>query len=478
MAKRKVSERETVYLGDPIDEIAADVWRGLEARSVEIYRAGGRLVRLVDAGRGPVMEALTGDSFAYMLGESFFWVDARKKKVPLPPAAIVRALLSTPPASVRELVTVAAAPFLWGAEIVDRPGYHAPSGIYLSGLTSWRPMPQAEIMEVLEDWWGDFPFARDCDRAHAVSLALLPFVRPAIAGPVPLHLIEAPLQGSGKTLLAQCALGPGLGGRKVAAERLGEDEGEVEKRIASILLSSPPAVLLDNQRGRLGSPALEAVLTSDSLSVRLLGGNERRELAARAVWVLTSNNAALSTDLVRRTVSVRLDHGVESAAQIQSWRHPDLWGWTLENGDRLRAALLSMIWIWIQRGRPAPAQSLSSYGGYSAIVGGILSACGVPGFLGDRAELAAGADPEGAEWAAFVRAWATAYGSELANAASLRALAYSSGYLDAVLGDGGERSQQIRLGRALERMRDRVFGGYRITRRTSGSSGFWALVKT
>jgi hypothetical protein len=48
----------------------------------------------------------------------------------------------------------------------------------------------------------DFPFVRDSDRAHAVAAILLPFLQRIIGGLAPIHLIEAPTQGSGKGLLA------------------------------------------------------------------------------------------------------------------------------------------------------------------------------------------------------------------------------------------------------------------------------------
>jgi len=43
---------------------------------------------------------------------------------------------------------------------------------------------------------------RDSDRAHAMAAILLPFMERMIEGLSPIHLIEAPTQGSGKGLLA------------------------------------------------------------------------------------------------------------------------------------------------------------------------------------------------------------------------------------------------------------------------------------
>jgi len=58
---------------------------------------------------------------------------------------------------------------------------------------------------LLDELLIDFPFADEASRANALALLLLPYVRPLIVGPTPLHLITAPTQGTGKDLLAQLA---------------------------------------------------------------------------------------------------------------------------------------------------------------------------------------------------------------------------------------------------------------------------------
>ena len=69
------------------------------------------------------------------------------------------------------------------------------------------PRPNADEREsALAYLWvevlGDFPFARQSDRTHALATLLLPVMRHFIDGPSPLHLIEAPSEGTGKSLLA------------------------------------------------------------------------------------------------------------------------------------------------------------------------------------------------------------------------------------------------------------------------------------
>jgi hypothetical protein len=84
------------------------------------------------------------------------------------------------------------------APIDSGGGYHA---YWLLVEPTAADLDRARAL-IVDDLLIDFPFVSDPDRAHAVALFLLPFVRELIAGPTLLHLIEAPTMGSGKGLLA------------------------------------------------------------------------------------------------------------------------------------------------------------------------------------------------------------------------------------------------------------------------------------
>lgn len=483
-------------MGKPVVRMTVDL-EGLAARTWEalresysdcgeppLYVQDGKLIRVVMTEFGARTEPVTREVLTWVLGTRICWMKRGKNAegetvgsmMLMPPKPLVSVLIESPPPSMPTLDSIATAPYLYGGRIVATPGYDKESRVLLlpHRLTDWKRMSTGDALKVIHEWWCDFPFVESCDLAHAIGLALLPFVRRDIDGPVPLHLIEAPREGSGKSLLAEVALYPALG-RMVGADKLSSVEEEVEKRIATMLMEGPPAICLDNQRGKIDSPSLEAVLTSNVFKGRLLGSNTRLTLRNRAIWMLTSNNATMTADLARRCVRVRLDHRLESPYERQTWAHADLHRWTADHRGRLASALLSLIAGWLEAGSPAPAVSLASYGAYSRVVGGILAHAGVTGFLGDRAALKASADPEGEEWRAYVEAWAERHRDEIVSASQLRALANDAGMLLEVLGDYGDKSQLIRLGRALERVRERVYAGWRITKKKSGSSGFWKL---
>ncbi len=168
-------------------------------------------------------------------------------------------------------------------------------------------------MDILLKVIQDFPFVDEASRANALAILFSILMRPVIRGHVPLAIVDAPSQGTGKSLLITALATIAVG--KVSSEaiptKLNEDEWR--KKITSILLSSSPFVLLDNipDNTTVDSPMLAATLTSSEISDRLLGGNRVITVPSRAVWAATGNNLRVTGDLPRRSYSIRVDANVE-----------------------------------------------------------------------------------------------------------------------------------------------------------------------
>ncbi len=83
----------------------------------------------------------------------------------------------------------------------------------------------------------------------------------------------------------------------------------------------------------------------------------------------------------------------------------------------------------------------------------------VPGNLESLYETA---DEEGGLWRELVAAWWGKYQDRPVAVSELAELCRAGNFMAPVLGDGVERSQMIRLGKALKSARDRVYGAYRV----------------
>jgi hypothetical protein len=306
----------------------------------------------------------------------------------------------------------------------------------------------------------DFPFATDADRAGALGLLLTQFVRPMIDGPVPLYVIDSPQVGTGKSLLASLAHLVATG----AAAPTGIesfDRTEAHKAITALLIEARPFILLDNVDRRIVSGHFAAALTCDTWNDRVLGQSKTITVENRAIWIATGNNLTLSGELRRRAVEIRLDAKMERPEERTSFRHTELKEWTRAHRPELVWSCLVLIQNWIALGLPPmPRQPLASFESWSKIIGGVLAAAGVEGFLANAETFRQRADPDAQDWRRFIEEWATAHAS---NAASVEALApIARGLMPDLLGSGNEQSQHIRLGKALRKRRGQIIADWQI----------------
>ena len=404
-----------------------------------------------------------------------------EERVAVPPKDALDGMLATPPASSLPILEgVVSAPYLAPCgRVVTAEGYDPTTGLHLA-LRGLRvpPVPDrptgAELDEarrlLLDDLLSDFRFATDADAANAVAGLLLPVVRPSIGGPTPLHMIEAPIEGSGKGLLAAVIGQIAVGGPPTAIMTEGRDEDEWRKRVTAALIRTPPIVLLDNVKGRLDSAALSAALTAENgWTDRLLGATRMVTLPINCIWLATANNPAYSGEMARRVVRIRIDAGVEKPWERTDWKHPKLLAWAGENRGRLLWALLVFARHWVSAGRPAGREVMGSFDGWVQVVGGILAEAGIDGLLGNREEVYQQAASESEAWRALIDLWWAAYGAQRVGVEHLHDLAVKHKLLTDLRAGRTDRGARTALGIELARLRDRVVGPYRV--RAAGDSG-------
>jgi hypothetical protein len=291
--------------------------------------------------------------------------------------------------------------------------YYVPSDDVRSIAIPEHPS-EAEVraaLALVEEALGGFPFVDSSSQANAIALLLTPIVRPAIAGPVPLAIIDAPQRGTGKTLLAEVVATIATGRCNLTSTPNREEEWG--KLLTATLAEGTPFVILDNVRGTLRSGALERVLTSTSISDRILGHSKLVEVPQRATWAATTNNASISGDLGRRCVWIRLDAKMARPWQGRQFEHPDLLQWVAEHRGELLGALLTLARAWWADGCPkADVPRLGKFEDWSSTVGGILAHVGVCGFLGNLEEMYERLDEEDGQWETLLRAWWDALGDQ------------------------------------------------------------------
>lgn len=465
-------------------DVTNDVLAAIVARNhpPTVFQRGNLLTRIhVDPNGAPTFQPLTDAALRGYIGRvaNWFRLNAQGRHIAIsPPVVIVRdlqSLASWPEIPVlRDLVE--APTFAPDGTLLTEPGYHPAAQVWFHAARGLvvppiSPTPSQQEVDaardlLLAELLGDFPFADDASRAHALAVILLPFARQMIDGLTPLHLIQAPTQGTGKGLLAEVVCIPAIGhGPDVMTEA--RDDDEWRKRITAALVRGCPFILIDNIRRRLDSGQVAAALTATpAWTDRILGQTLMVTLPVRVVWLATGNNVGLSGEIARRCVSIRLDSKVEQPWKRAraSFRHPNLTGWAREHRGQLIRACLTLIQAWIAAGRPKGKQSLGRFESWVEVIGGILDVAGVPRLLANASDLYADADEETREWREFVTAWWDAFHDKQVRTEDLFVLAHDRFLLTEVLGDGDDRSQRTKLGKALSQRRDRVVSKYRIVR--------------
>jgi hypothetical protein len=452
-------------------EDAIGVLKATNIPKPTIFRRESVLVRLLSNGVAPALEALDPDSLLGELASAADWfkLNAKGEEVAAdPPANVARVLLKSRDADFPIIEGICDAPFFSrDGKLIATPGYHSAEREYLApaGFDLPRVPEHPSAVEVgrarallLEDLLYDFPFADDASRAHAVGLLILPFVRRMIDGSTPIDAIDAPTEGTGKGLLATICVVPALG-RELESMSEVREEDERRKRITSLLLACRPYGFFDNISSRVEGSSLASALTARTWADRVLGQSKMVRLPVTLTWIVTGNSLRFSGELARRTVYIRLDAKVERPYLRDSFRH-QLPSWAIEHRAELVWAALIMIQNWIACGRPHGRATLGSFEDWARTIGGILEAAGLSGFLANQTNFYEQAGAEAELWSAFIEAAAEEFGDEAATVATLFQLA--AAMLPEVLGDKSERSQHIRLGRALESRRDRIYGRYRI----------------
>ena len=295
-------------------------------------------------------------------------------------------------------------------------------------------------------------------------MGLLPYVRHAIDGPTPLHLIEAPTPGTGKTKLAKVMARIATGTEPGTISDV-EGDDEWRKQITSALLDSPAVLILDNCKV-LDSSSLAEALTTTEWKDRILNKTKMRSFRVDAVWTATANNPQVSTEMARWCVLIRIVPDVANPGErdVSDFKHHPLGQWADEHWSQLIRAFLTLIERWRNRGRPNGSVSVGSFQEWANIIGGILEICGFDGFMSNRQRLRDQADREGAMWQAFVETWSDRWPETPKRVGPLVELCDDENLLLDVIGSKSRRSKITNLGNALHDRIDRVIGEYRIVR--------------
>lgn len=306
----------------------------------------------------------------------------------------------TPPFS--PLYRVAYGPtFMPDRSFVTNPGYHERAGLYLLDTgTEWPMLPDeptredalAALKELDEAIYNSFPYCDPPGQAIGTSKsvalsALLTMVARPMLDIVPLHLVTAPQNRSGKSMviLAASVIGSGSDPSNAAQKRTREGAEEEGKTIKAFIRGGRSTISFDNITGRFMNDQLAAWLTQRRVDLRNFGTLDDERPLNTPLWAATGVNIAPAGDLVPRTVICTLDSGTRRATDRVQGRRENAEEWLHHNRPRLYMAAACIIRAWLlarQRGEVVQAGHIDSFGQWRDTVAGSLVWLGLPDPLG------------------------------------------------------------------------------------------------
>lgn len=388
-----------------------------------------RVVPDEDSG-ATTMHLLELNGMANVLAKAALWTRGGLPTVP--PAVVATAVYSEKGWGFPALEGVVHYPtFDANGNLCMRSGYNPETKLFYAGsVTLGNTEPTQERIAwakslILDDLLVDFPYAEQASRAHAVAALLQPYLMPLIHDVTPVYVHDAPKEGTGKTKHA--LLGSLIAeGSPALPTAVPTDEDELRKRVATSLADGGRFIVLDNlPNGQaLNSGALSSFLTAYDSKERRLQHSEEMILHNRAVWHATGNNITASGELVRRITWIRLDANVMHPSQRQGFRHTHLEAWITKNRAELMTACIVLCKAWVKEGMPMwEERAKGSYERWAGVMGGILKAVGIEGFLENTEQLQETANAGENNFEVFVLAWAERFGTDPVTASDLYPLA-------------------------------------------------------
>ncbi len=451
-----------------------------------LFQQDGRIVRIRSTEHGTMVQPLDYDSLRHHLDHAATFVSnkqtrdgAKSTSAEFPPIDIVRNIMAMPrwPNEVFPVLKgLSPIPFFrTDGTLVNKRGFDVATGVWYEPTEDLEDIEIPEsptLVEVgeaceflLEEFLYDLPFAELSDRANAMGFLLTPFSREMLGSLVPMLVVDAPVQGTGKSLLLKLFAMVATG-QDIPMKSAATNDDEWRKVITSILTEAPPWVVFDNVEGKLDSASLAALLTSSTWSDRELGKNRILRMYNRTIWSATANNLEISQDLARRIVWVRLDAKTEFPDQrsSSSFRHPNILEWTRMYRRDIITSLLTLIRYWVVKGCPKGKKTLGSFEQWATTIGGILEPTSFLGFLDNADEQRLRRDDDSADMRVLCERWWTTHKAAVVGIKDIFPLISEDSILPKVQVGASETAQRQRLGHVIKKNIGRIYGGYKICR--------------
>jgi hypothetical protein len=368
--------------------------------------------------------------------------------------------------------------------LVSTPGYDPETGIYGVFDPAEFPFPEPteaaarEALDGLKKLLAEFHFEGPEDRAATLSAILTGAVRSSLSV-APAFNISASAPGSGKSYLGSL-LAPFAGPGEPCNVSYPTTSEEATKLVTSTMLTKPAVCLFDDmQTDWIPHSALNRMLTSETVTERLLGSSKMVKVGTATLVIGTGNNVSPIRDMCRRVVTISLVPKTASPATIAYKGNPV----ALVRQDRGRYVVmaLTIVRAWEAAGRPmADVPPIASFGEWS-------DRCRQPLLWLGEADPAQSLllqlteDPDAETLGQLLVAWHDTFGTKATMVREVvsKACGYGGDALEEALAElpvrEGKEVNPSRLGWYLKRNTNRVVNGLMLTKAPHKERRAWSV---
>ncbi|NML06531.1 hypothetical protein [Sphingomonas sp. G-3-2-10] len=458
----------------------------------DYYQAGGAIARVKsDPRSGDVTtEYVTEQALTLALSAGADWESQDKagkswNRVDVP-TRIVQALMKKGDFQhLKHLNGLARQPYFRGDEhlLIRTSGYDEVSGMYAAfeGGNYQLPEPtEANALAALDALHAlieELHFASPSDRSAAISAMLSCAIRPSL--PLcPAFSVSASRPGSGKSYLASVIAAFGGPGDPFNTSYPTSTE-EASKLALSMMMTSPAVVCFDDMTSDwIAYPAINRMLTSETITDRVLGASKMATARTASFILGTGNNIRPLRDMTRRVVSIYLSPRVEDITSLRYRGNP------LKTVRSNRAAYvghsLTIVAAHLKAGSPrSDCPTIPSYDGWSHLCRDSLIGLGQPD---PAASLIAQVndDPDMQAFGELLTRWRECFGERPTMVRTVTDRAEGKPNLKAALLElpVAERGfvNPSKLGRYLARHANRIVNGHELRKSPNGERNAWTVI--
>jgi hypothetical protein len=334
--------------------------------------------------------------------------------------------------------------------VLSQVGYDAETRIWYEPDAVFKDVKIPDDPTIEEVMWARealaFPFREfplTYGYASVIAVILERVCMPMLNGPRPLHIIDAPLAGSGKSLIAKI-LTTCMTGNEGGGVSWPKTNTEMEKILGSLLLGTRVVTTFDNiVDDEIGPPALANMITGTQFVTRKLGVSETPMLPNFVTWMATLNRARVNEDFQRRSVLTTIDvslWGIVDPTK-RTFQDEEVIETCKANRPIMIQAALILARNWVMRGKQRDPGLIGVLGGFEKwlhVVGGILWTAGVTG-LSESIRAVAARDVSKQEGEMFLEIWGEHFGFTPVTTLQLATLAITQGlYLKTMANQKGQ----------------------------------------